>query len=74
MDTFLGFPVLYEDEDVLFYTNGSKEFFVQNKHEPKCTLRIGSFSRAGLLVTAHDCYLSPWAVNGLPAFGVIPKR
>lgn len=68
------FPSLYEDRNVRIYTNGSSEYFVENKRTPGVTLRIGGFGSTGLMVTAHGCHLSPWAVNGLPAFVAVVKR
>lgn len=64
------FPSLYEDENVRFYTNGSNEYFVENKRTPGVTLRIGGFDSTGLVITAQGCHLTPWGVNGLPALVV----
>ena len=61
------FPILYEDHHVRVYKNPSSEIFVENKGNEKSTIRV-STDRDGFSVTAHNGVLTPWAVNGLPAF------
>lgn len=70
---YANFPRLFEDSALIVYTNGSGEIFVKNKRDEKSTIRITP-DRDGLNVTAHDGVLTPWAVNGLPAFVVRGKR
>lgn len=61
------FPLLFEDATLIVYTNGAGEIFVKNKQDEKSTIRITP-DGDGLHITAHDGVLTPWAINGLPAF------
>ena len=66
---------IYEDGKWLIQMNTGGEVFVMKKeYHPTTTrqgpeIRIGSKPN-GLVVTAHSCRMTPWAVNGLPAFTV----
>lgn len=70
---YANFPLLFEDSNLIVYTNGSGEIFVKNKRDEGSTIRITP-DRDGFHVTAHDGVLTPWAVGGLPAFLVRGKR
>jgi hypothetical protein len=75
-------PDLHEDPnvcgDLLIYTNGSGEVFVQNKNgiHGNDTIRISATFHQHILVTpsgnAYNFTISN--VNGLPAFKTISRR
>jgi len=67
------FPILFEDNQIQVYKNPSGEIFVENKQNKNSTMRISTYG-VGFQVTAHDANLSPWAINGLPAFVVMGRK
>jgi hypothetical protein len=66
------FPILFEDSTLVVYTNGSGEIFVERKSDDKVTIRVTP-DHNDLTVTAAQARLTPWSVNGLPAFRVTSR-
>ncbi len=64
---------IYKDAKIVVYTNDSGEIFVQPKKNQDATIRIGPNGN-GLIITAHDGTLVPWAENGLSAIQVEAGR
>lgn len=66
------FPILYEDLNLLVFTNGSGEVFVKNKRGLSAEIRISS-ERDGLCITSGEL-ITPWLKNGGSAIFVGCRR
>ena len=59
---------IYENSTILVEVNASGEVFITNQTNTLAQLRVGTYRRQELVVTAHDTSLIPWSINGLSAF------
>jgi hypothetical protein len=65
------FPVLYEDNRILVFENGSGEIFIEEKVSRQ-TLRITP-DFPTLKITSATSYLIPSIYNSCPCIGMIKK-
>ena len=63
---------VYETALLIVETNGSGEIFIQRKRQgmpdwKQPQIRVGA-CQDGMVITAAQHQMTPWASNGLPAF------